>query len=128
MSSAERIVLIACGGGGGIAATFNTPIGGVMFAIEILMPEVGARTFLPVAIATSTATFIGRYWFGAAPSFTMPQLAPLPIDSTAALALGLYALLGAIVGVAAAGFIRGLYFTEDLFRTRETIVATCSEC
>ncbi len=115
MSSAERIVLIACGGGGGIAATFNTPIGGVMFAIEILMPEVGARTFLPVAIATSTATFIGRYWFGVAPSFTMPQLAPLPIESSAALALCLYALLGAIVGVAAAGFIRGLYFTEDLF-------------
>ncbi len=115
MSSAERIVLIACGGGGGIAATFNTPIGGVMFAIEILMPEVSARTFLPVAIATSTATFIGRYWFGVAPSFTMPQLAPLPVDPTAALALCLYALLGAIVGVAAAGFIRGLYFTEDLF-------------
>jgi CIC family chloride channel protein len=115
MSSAERIILIACGGGGGIAATFNTPIGGVLFAIEILMPEVSARTFLPVAIATSTATFIGRYWFGVAPSFDMPQLAPLPINVTAALALCFYTLLGAIVGVAAAAFIRGLYFTEDLF-------------
>ena len=115
MTSAERIILIACGGGGGIAATFNTPIGGVMFAIEILMPELSARTFLPVAIATSTATFIGRYWFGLAPSFTMPQLAPLSINTTAALALCLYTLLGAIAGVAAAAFIRGLYFTEDLF-------------
>ncbi len=115
MSSAERIILIACGGGGGIAATFNTPIGGVVFAIEILMPEVSARTFLPVAIATSTATFIGRYWFGLAPAFTMPYLAPLPVDGSAALALALYALLGAIVGVAAAAFILGLYLTEDLF-------------
>ena len=115
MSSAERIILIACGGGGGIAATFNTPIGGVVFAIEILMPEVSARTFLPVAIATSTATFIGRYWFGVSPAFAMPYLEPLPIDATAALALCLYALLGAIVGVAAAAFIRGLHFTEDLF-------------
>ncbi len=114
-SSAERIILIACGGGGGIAATFNTPIGGVVFAIEILMPEVSARTFLPVAIATSTATFIGRYWFGVAPAFSMPNLPPLPIDGSAALALCLYALLGAIVGVAAAAFIHGLYFTEDLF-------------
>ena len=68
-----------------------------------------------MAIATSTATFIGRYWFGIAPSFNIPQLAPLPIDATAALALCLYTLLGAIVGVAAATFVRGLYFTEDLF-------------
>jgi chloride channel protein, CIC family len=115
MTSAERIILIACGGGGGIAATFNTPIGGVLFAIEILMPELSARTFLPVAIATGTATFIGRYWFGLEPAFTMPHLAPLPIDATAALALALYTALGAVTGVAAAGFIRGLYFTEDLF-------------
>jgi chloride channel protein, CIC family len=115
MSSAERIILIACGGAGGIAATFNTPIGGVMFAIEILLPELSANTFLPVAIATSTATFIGRYWFGVAPSFTMPPLTPLHIDATAAVALCLYTLLGAISGVAAAAFIRGLYYTEDLF-------------
>ena len=45
----------------------------------------------------------------------MPYLTPLPVDPSAALALSLYALLGAIVGVAAAAFIRGLYFTEDLF-------------
>lgn len=115
MSSAERIILIACGGGAGIAATFNTPIGGVMFAIEILLPELSASTFLPVAIATSTATFIGRYWFGVAPAFTMPPLTPLHIDATAGLALCLYTLLGAISGIAAAAFIRGLYFTEDLF-------------
>ena len=115
MTSAERIILIACGGGGGIAATFNTPIGGVMFAIEILTPELSARTFLPVAIATSTATFIGRYWFGLAPAFTMPHLAPLPINANAALALCLYTLLGGLAGIASAAFIRGLYFTEDLF-------------
>jgi len=115
MSSAERIILIACGGGGGIAATFNTPIGGVMFAIEILMPELSAKTFLPVAIATSTATFIGRYWFGLTPAFTVPPLLPLHVNATAALALCLYTALGGIVGVAAAAFVRGLYFTEDLF-------------
>ena len=115
MTSAQRIIQIACGGGAGIAATFNTPIGGVLFAIEILMPELSARTFLPVAIATGTATFIGRHWFGLEPAFTMPHLAPLGIDATAALALALYTTLGAVTGVAAAGFIRGLYFTEDLF-------------
>lgn len=115
MSAAERIVLVACGGAGGIAATFNTPIGGVIFAIEILLPELSSRTFLPVAIATSTATFIGRYWFGLQPAFAMPTLVPLAVDISAALSLFLYAALGLLVGFAATVFVRGLYFIEDLF-------------
>jgi chloride channel protein, CIC family len=62
MAPWQRITLVAAGAGAGIAATFNTPIGGVMFAIELLMPELSARTFLPVAPATGAATFIGRDW------------------------------------------------------------------
>ncbi len=54
----QRITLIAAGAGGGIAATFNTPIGGVLFAAELMMHEVSARTLVPVAIATATATYI----------------------------------------------------------------------
>jgi len=49
MAPWQRITLVAAGAGAGIAATFNTPIGGVMFAIELMMPELSARTFLPVA-------------------------------------------------------------------------------
>jgi CIC family chloride channel protein len=45
MPAGERIILVAAGAGAGIAATFNTPIGGVMFAIELMMPEVSVRTF-----------------------------------------------------------------------------------
>ena len=52
MAPWQRITLVAAGAGAGIAATFNTPIGGVMFAIELMMPEVSVATFLPVAIAT----------------------------------------------------------------------------
>ena len=63
MAPWQRITLVAAGAGAGIAATFNTPIGGVMFAIELMMPELSARTFLPVALATGTATFIGRSLF-----------------------------------------------------------------
>jgi chloride channel protein, CIC family len=115
MAPWQRITLVAAGAGAGIAATFNTPIGGVMFAIELMMPELSARTFLPVALATGTATFIGRIFFGIHPAFAMPTKL-LASQSPASLdALLLYALLGALIGLAAAAFIRGLSFAEDAF-------------
>ncbi|HLY45624.1 MAG TPA: chloride channel protein [Stellaceae bacterium] len=119
MTAGQRITLVAAGAGAGIAATFNTPIGGVLFAIELMMPEVSVATFLPTAIATGTATFIGRLFFGSQPAFTVPPIAPLAVDATTALMLALYAVLGIIVGVAATGFIRGLHLFEDLFERIE---------
>ena len=70
----QRITLIAAGAGAGIAATFNTPIGGVLFAVEIILHEVSARTLVPVTIATVTAAYIGRLIFGSHPSFVIPAL------------------------------------------------------
>ncbi|MGP1678752.1 MAG: chloride channel protein [Burkholderiales bacterium] len=113
--SADRIILVAAGAGAGIAATFNTPIGGVLFAIELMLPEVSVQSFLPVALATGTATFIGQFFFGQQPAFDVPALAPLHLDGSAVVSLCLYALLGAITGLAATGFIRGLHMIEDLF-------------
>jgi chloride channel protein, CIC family len=115
MTPGQRITLVAAGAGGGIAATFNTPIGGVLFAIELMMPEVSVSTFLPTAIATGTATFVGRLFFGNAPAFIVPAINPLPVDAATGLTLVLYALLGVIVGLAATAFIRGLHFLEDIF-------------
>jgi CIC family chloride channel protein len=115
MPAGQRIILVAAGAGAGIAATFNTPIGGVMFAIELMMPEVSARTFLPVAVATGLATFIGRFFFGPQPAFTVPLLTPLTVDTSSAILLCLYAALGVIVGLAATAFVRGLILLEDLF-------------
>ncbi len=110
----QRLTLVAAGAGAGIAATFNTPIGGVMFAVELMMPEVSVRTFLPVALATGTATYVGRIFFGLDPAFTPPgggaALGPLPIH-----VLLLCGLLGAAVGVAATLFIRGLHWSERRF-------------
>jgi CIC family chloride channel protein len=111
----QRISLVAAGAGAGIAATFNTPIGGVMFAIELMMPEVSVETFLPVAIATGAATFVGRWFFGDAPAFHVPPLQAMAINASAPLVLLLFAIMGALTGVWAAGFIRGLHLTEDWF-------------
>ena len=115
MPAGQRIALVAAGAGAGIAATFNTPIGGVMFAIELMMPEVSVETFLPVAVATGTATFVGRWFLGDAPAFHVPPLQAMAVDSSALLVLVLFAVLGALCGLGAAGFIRGLHLAEDLF-------------
>ena len=115
MAAWQRITLVAAGAGAGIAATFNTPIGGVMFAVELLLPEVSVRTFLPVALATGTATFIGRGLLGASPAFVVPTelfLTRAPVSLNAIL---LCAVLGACCGLAATAFIRGLHASEIWF-------------
>jgi len=115
MPSGQRIALVAAGAGAGIAATFNTPIGGVMFAIELMMPEVSVATFLPVAIATGTATFVSHWFFGDTAAFNVPSLKAMAADPSALIVLVLFAVLGALTGVAAGGFIRGLHIAEDIF-------------
>ncbi|HEV2263443.1 MAG TPA: chloride channel protein [Stellaceae bacterium] len=115
MAPWQRITLVAAGAGAGIAATFNTPIGGVMFAIELMMPEVSTRTFLPVALATGTATFIGNLLLGPQPAFAVPNLALIGDHPVSTPALLLFALFGAIMGVAATAFVKGLPAAEDLF-------------
>ena len=116
MLTGQRIVLVAAGAGAGIASTFNTPIGGVLFATELMLPEVSVDTFLPVALATGTATYVGRLFFGTAPAFIVPPDLMLTGAHPATLkALVLYAVLGAITGAAAALFVRTLHWLEDLF-------------
>jgi CIC family chloride channel protein len=109
----QLATLVAAGGGAGIAATFNTPIGGVLFAVEVLMHEVSVRTLVPVALSTATATYVGRFLLGSHPAFEVPALR-MPVASKLAL-LPAYVVLGGFMAVASAAFIRSLYGTEDLF-------------
>jgi len=114
----ERMALIACGAGAGIAATFNTPVGGALFAVEIMMHEVSARTLVPVAISTVTATYIGRLAFGRHTSFIIPAFETLDFRVENQLVLLSYVGLAVLVGLMSTLLIRSVYWFEDLFEKR----------
>jgi len=115
LHSWQRITLIAAGAGGGIAATFNTPVGGVLFAVEIVMHEVSARTLVPVVTATATATYVGQLFFGPHPSFVITSLETAYFHLTNPLVLLAYAALGAVTGILSALFIYSIYAFEHFF-------------
>ncbi|HKK14168.1 MAG TPA: chloride channel protein [Gammaproteobacteria bacterium] len=114
MAEWERVTLIAGGAAGGIAATFNTPIGGVLFAVELVMTEISARTLVPVALATGTATLVGQTYFGDHPVFRLAQ-ATQPVSLAPVSLFAAYAVLGLILGLVCVAFIRAVYAAEDLF-------------
>jgi CIC family chloride channel protein len=109
--SSERIRnLVACGAAAGIAATFNAPIAGVIFALEIVLGEFNVGYFSTVVISSVMASIVGRIAFGNVPSFAVPQYSLVsPWE------LLLYALLGVLAGLAARIFVWALYRCEDLF-------------
>jgi chloride channel protein, CIC family len=115
LSTGQKITLLSAGAGAGIAASFNTPIGGVLFAIEILLPEVSNRTFLPVVIATGAATLLGRILIGPNPAFAVPEIFFPPARSFGVEEAIAFAGLGVLCGVAAWAFVRLLVFMEDGF-------------
>ena len=116
LQTGQRITLLAAGAGAGIAATFNTPLGAVLFAIELMMPEVSTRTFLPVVIATGAATYIGRISFGLAPAFEVPLAAVPQVSAVDLQALIVYVVLGLLCGIAAWALIRSMLVTSTLFK------------
>jgi CIC family chloride channel protein len=115
LSTWQKITLLSAGAGAGIAATFNTPLGGVLFALEILLPEVSNRTFLPVVVATGAATTIGRILIGPDPAFSVPEIQFSLAGTFGVQEAIAFVLLGILCGVAAWAFIRLLIIMEDGF-------------
>jgi len=109
-TASERKVLLACGAAAGMSATFNTPIAGVILAIELLLFEFKSRSFIPLVIASTLATAVHMETLGAGPMFTVTSM-----DFAIPRALPFYLVLGGICGLAAVGFSKLLYWVEDLF-------------
>jgi len=109
-TASERRALLACGAAAGMSATFNTPIAGVILAIELLLFEFRARSFIPLVIASTLATAVHMQLLGAGPMFKVSAM-----DFGIPRALPFYLILGVACGLAAVGFSKLLYWTEDLF-------------
>jgi CIC family chloride channel protein len=109
-TAAERKVLLACGAGAGMAATFNTPIAGVILAIELLLFEFRSRSFIPLVISTTLATSVHLLLLGTGAMFHFNG-----VDFGIPRGLPYYLILGVICGFAAVGFTKVLYWFEDLF-------------
>ncbi|HZZ27498.1 MAG TPA: chloride channel protein [Pirellulales bacterium] len=115
MTATQRITLIAAGGGAGIAATFNTPVGGILFAVELLLPVVSAATLFPVALAVIVATHIGRLCFGTFPAFNVPELRVPDFTLEHLDLVPVLVVAGLLFGLLAALFVRCVYWFEDGF-------------
>jgi CIC family chloride channel protein len=109
VSETQLRLLVACGAAAGISATFNAPIAGVFFALELILRDFEAESFGYVVISSVAADAIGRAAFGSHPFLTLPGF-----NFTSPLELVLYAGLGVLAVGVGLTFIRVLYAGEDL--------------
>ncbi|MCK5795488.1 MAG: chloride channel protein, partial [Anaerolineales bacterium] len=101
---------IGCGAAAGIAATFNAPIAGAIFASEVILGDFSAAAIGPIIIASVFGTVVSRGLYGDFPAFIPPTYTlHSPIE------IIFYIILGIVTGVVAWIFVRSLYKTEDLF-------------
>jgi len=109
--SDERIKnMVACGAAAGISATFNAPIAGVVFAIEVLLSELQVAVFGNIVVSAVAASIVSQIFLGARPAFEVPgYVMHSPWE------ILLYTLLGLLAALVGVFFIRMLYFTEDVF-------------
>jgi CIC family chloride channel protein len=102
-------LLVACGAAGGISATFNAPIAGVFFALELILRDFETESFGAVVLASVTSAVIGRAAFGDHPFLTLPAF-----HVSSPLEFVFYAVLGVLAAFAGVGFTKVLYAVEDV--------------
>jgi CIC family chloride channel protein len=109
VSESQLRLLVACGAAGGIAATFNAPIAGVFFALELILRNFETRSFGLVVLSSVIADAVGRAAFGSHPFLALPGF-----SFSSPLELVLYAGLGVLASGVVIGFTRVLYGGEDV--------------
>jgi CIC family chloride channel protein len=110
LSEEDIRLLVASGAAGGISATFNAPIAGVFFALEVILRRFNLRNFSVVVLSSVVADALAHTFLGDDPAFSIPHYA---LESN--LELPLYAFLGFFAALAGLAFITVLYRTEDIF-------------
>ncbi len=110
VSGSQLRTLVACGTAAGIAATFNAPIAGALFAMEIILSDFAISQFSPIVISSVSATVISRHFLGDFPAFVIPHYELVSVWEMIP-----YAVLGVLAAFVALAFIKILYKTEDLF-------------
>ncbi len=111
LTTDERQLLVISGVAAGISATFNAPIGGSLFAIEVLTKGTQKVYFLPIMVAAVVGTVVGQLFLGDAPAFV--GFPPLQYHDPTLIPLIL--LLGIVCGILSAAWIKFFYFFEDTF-------------
>jgi len=109
-SESRMRTLVGCGAAAGIAATFNAPLGGALFAVEVILGDFGLAQVTPIIISSVSATVVSRHFLGNYPAFMVP-----PTSLVSYYELFFYAALGLCAGVLAWLFVKVLYGSEDLF-------------
>lgn len=97
--------LVACGVAAGIAASFNTPLAGVVFSMEVIMMGYTIAGFTPVILAAVSATAVTRFVYGAEPTFSLPSL-----QLASLFELPYLLIMGLVIGALAATFISSMKF------------------
>ncbi len=110
ISRPRLLALVGAGAAGGIAATFNAPIAGVMFTLEVLVGEFNVASVSSMVFASVSASVVSRAFLGDYPAFHVPSY-----ELVSNWELPMYLGLGVLAAFVALLFVRTLYFSEDVF-------------